>query len=54
MYNQLIRSKIDYVCSVWNPYTRTAQSKLEKSPKKSLQIYLEIRHSKLHLLYCIT
>ena len=35
LYNQLIRSKIDYASSVWDPYTLTAQRKLEKVQKRA-------------------
>ena len=35
LYNQLIRSKIDYASSVWDPYTLTSQRKLEKVQKRA-------------------
>ena len=50
LYNQIIRSKIDYASSVWDPYTLTAQRKLEKVKKRAYR-FIYVRHPKLYLFY---
>ena len=50
LYNQIIRSKIDYASSVWDPCTLTAQRKLEKVKKRAHR-FIFVRHPKLYLFY---
>ena len=37
LYNQIVRSKLEYACTVWDPYLIGDQRKLEKVQKRSLK-----------------
>ena len=40
LFNQLIRSKLEYACSAWDPHTIIEQRKLELIQKERTSIYI--------------